>query len=79
MVNVEGKLLNMKIEFSKEEFDDILEWGFFELYNFEINEKIELNYNQFKSAFSYFEGSLKPFFSAELDDCFFLFINNSYT
>ena len=75
----ESKLLNFKKTLTEFDFNDILNWGFFDVFNYEINLQLELNYSLFVEAFSFFESPLKPFFAATLDGNYFLFINNSYT
>lgn len=76
---VKLKILNFKKELSEQDFKEILEWGFFDLFNYEIEQKLEFKYTDFKFAYSFFEYPLKPLFATSLDDNYFLFINNSYT
>ena len=79
MLILEPKLLSFKQELLEQDFKEILEWGFFDLFNYEINQKLEINYTQFKVAFTFFEHPLKPLFASILDNNYYLFINNSYT
>ena len=61
------------------DFEEILEWFFFDLFNYEIHQKLELKYTEFKGAYTFFENPLKPLFASILDNNYYLFINNSYT
>jgi hypothetical protein len=79
MLLVEPKILSFKKELSEQDFKDLMEWGFFDLFNYEINQKLELKYTDFKGAFTFFESPLKPLFVSILDNKYYLFINNSYT
>ncbi|AND64599.1 hypothetical protein AX766_09305 [Flavobacterium covae] len=79
MLIVESKILSFKQELLEQDFQEILEWGFFDLFNYELEQKLELKYTQFKGAFTFFEHPLKPLFASILDNNYYLFINNSYT
>ncbi len=79
MLLVEPKIVSFKKELLEQDFKELLEWGFFDLFNYEIEQKLELKYTQFEDAFTFFESPLKPFFVSILDNNYYLFINNSYT
>jgi hypothetical protein len=79
MIQVEHKILSFKKELLEQDFKELLGWGFFDLFNYEIEQKLELKYIKFKEAFTFFESPLKPFFASILDNHYYLFINNSYT
>lgn len=76
---VKPKILSLKKVLGEQDFKALLEWGFFDLFNYEMDQKLELKYTEFKEAFSFFESPLKPFFVGILDNHYYLFINNSYT
>ncbi|NML72081.1 hypothetical protein HHL23_20140 [Chryseobacterium sp. RP-3-3] len=71
--------VSLKKEIYEEEFLDLLNWGFLDIFNYEITEKIELNYSKYIESFTFFDNHSKPVFIAILDDSYYFFINNTYT
>ncbi|MDZ7933547.1 MAG: hypothetical protein U5M51_00935 [Emticicia sp.] len=73
------EIMSEKEALNKNEFMEILNWGFFDNIHYDYFDKIQLVFNEFHSAHTLYQYPEQPLFVAALDDKYFLFISNTYT